>query len=451
MKRLGMAFMAVLVLTAALCAGAAGAAPKPLTVRYLDPFWPLVEFGSLRPSATGATAGGCQLQPGVDCINGEFSGEEAFQLIGADLAGDDLRSASLRPFLNGASLATANVRGANLNGTSAVAITAPFASFEKADMAGIEATLGRFASAGLKGVELDESDFFAADLAGADLRGAKLGDELAGAVLSGADLRGVDLKGHDLQFADLSHAKVSPGQLKGADLCDTVLPSGKVANRRKRCELPALYSVSSERQPTIQPTDPRYSLLFHAAGTWRGPHREKCGEICPEGGQWLTHLRGRSYAYAHLPRTHRFAGKARALVNLTGADLADADMARAVIPGAAASSTDFAGADLEGADVTYSEMAAAHLAGANLAGIDGRDADLTRADLAGANLSGARLGAASLVEADLHGVDLEGADLSGADLYRAEVDPTFPTGAILCGTVMPDGTIASPATDCEHR
>jgi uncharacterized protein YjbI with pentapeptide repeats len=288
------------------------------------------------------------------------------------------------------------------------------------------------------------------DLSGADLRGATLGQELAGAVLSGADLRGVNLGGADLEFADLSHAKVSSGALKKASLCDTVLPSGEVANRRKRCELPPFYA-NSERQPTIQPSDPRYSLLRDAAGTWRSPHREKCGDTCPEGGQWLTHLRGHSYAYAHLAGTHRLAGRTIALVNLTGADLAGADLARTVIPGAAASSVDFHNAALEGADLTYAELAGSNLEAASLAGTDARDADLTRADLAGADLSDARLGATSLVEADLRGANFAGTDLSGADLFGAEVDASFPGTATLCDTVMPDGTVAGLTTGCVHR
>jgi uncharacterized protein YjbI with pentapeptide repeats len=452
MKRTGTAIAAVLMLLLALAAGAAQGAPKPLTVKLFDPFYPLVERRYEPERALSSALAGCRLEPGTNCAGAELAAQgQVFELAGVDLSAADLRGAGLRVKLNGASLAASDLREADLNGTDAAALTAPFARFEKADANGLSATLGRLAGARFGGAELYGADFFAADLAGADLRGTNLGSELAGAVLSGADLRGVNLRGARLEFADLSHAKVSPGQLKKAYLCDTVLPSGKVANKHRRCELPASPIGIEEPRPTIQPTEARYSLLLHAAGTWRSEHREKCGDICPEGGQWLTHLRGRSYAYAHLPRTHRFAGKVQALVNLTGADLTDADLTRAVIPGAAASFTDFAGADLEGADLTYSELAAADLAGADLHGVDARDADLTRADLAGANLSGARLGAASLVEADLHGVDVEGTDLSGADLYGAEVDPTFPTGATLCDTVMPDGTIASPAPNCEHR
>jgi uncharacterized protein YjbI with pentapeptide repeats len=449
MKRVGATIVAVLVLVAALGAGAAQGAPKPLTVKLFDPLYPLAARRYEPIAVPGTAAGGCVLSPGAACIGAEIQ-PESFELPGADLSRADLRRVTMRIKLPGVSLAAADLREADLDGTEAAAVTAPFARFEKAELGGFEATLGRLAGAHFNGAELYESSFFAADLASADLRHTHLGSELAGAVLSGADLRGVNLRGASLEFADLSHAKVSPGALKKADLCDTVLPSGKIANERKRCELPALY-IANGTTRTIQPADARYSLLLRAAGTWRGPHREKCGFICAEGGQWLTHLRGRSYAYAHLSHSHRFAGKTQALVNLTGAKLRDADLERAVIPGAAASFVDFRGANLEQTDLTYGELAGSNLGGADLAGADARDADLTRADLKGANLSGARLGAASLVEADLHGADLEGADLSGADLYGAEVDPSFPAGATLCDTVMPGGVVAAPSPTCEHR
>jgi uncharacterized protein YjbI with pentapeptide repeats len=453
MKRLRTVVLGVLMLAAMVGAGPARAATEPLTVKTFDPFWYLVEARYEPPRAVGSILGGCTLEPGTSCPGVDLTENgKVFELPGADLSAANLRRARLRLKLNGASLAAADLTAANLNGTDAAALTAPFAQFAKSDLGGFSAPLGRLVGAHFRGAaEMYETSFFAADLAGADLRGTDLGDELAGAVLSGADLRGVNLRGHELEFADLTHAKVSPGQLKNAILCDTVLPSGKIANKRKRCELPQLYIDVEQPQPTIQPSDPRYSLLIHAAGTWRSPHREKCGAICPEGGQWLTHLRGRSYAYAHLPGTHRFKGKTMALVNLTGADLTGADLEHAVMPGAAASSVDFQGADLEGADLTYSELAASDLEAADLAHADARDADLTQADLEGANLSGARLGAASLAETDLRGANLEGADLSGADLHSAEVDATFPAGATLCETVMPDGTIAGPGPGCEHR
>jgi uncharacterized protein YjbI with pentapeptide repeats len=454
MKRAGTKILAVLVLVAALGVGAGGAAgAKPLTVGIFDPFYPLVarHFEPRRP--VGSVVEGCALKPGAQCPGAELaSGGKTLEQWGADLSASNLRRAGLRSRFDGASFAAADLTGADLNGTKAAALTAPFAQFAKADTAGLSATLGRLAGAHFRGVtELYESSFFAADLAGADLRGVTLGDELAGAVLSGADLRGADLPHVQLQFADLTHAKVSPGALKKAYLCDTVLPDGKVATPRKRCELPQLYIGVQEPRPRIAPSDPRYSLLIHAAGTWRGPHREKCGIVCAEGGQWLTHLRGPSYAYAQLAGTHRFAGKTQALVNLTGANLSGADLKGAVMPGAAASFVDFEGADLESTDLTYSELAASNLKTADLAAADLRDADLTRTDLEAANLSGARLGASSLVEADLRGADFSGTDLSGADLFGAQVDSSFPGTATLCETVMPDGAIAAPGPACEHR
>jgi uncharacterized protein YjbI with pentapeptide repeats len=452
MKRVGTAILAVLMLMAVLTAGLAQGAPKPVRLSLSDPFWPLSEPRLGPTPAPGTVENGCPLIPGASCPGAELTPKgRVYELPGIDLSAANLRGAGLRMRINGASLAASDLTEADLNGTRAVALTAPFANFGKADVAGLTVPLGRLAGADLRGAETYEASFFGADLAGADLRGDSLGDELTGAVLSGADLRGANLSLANLQFADLTGAKLSPGALKRAYICDTVLPSGKVAGKRRVCQLPATYVGVGSPRPRIKPTDARYSLLRHAAGTGRNAAGQKCGVECGEGGEWLAKLRGRSFAYGHLFGTRRFEGRTVPLVNLTGANLAAADFSGTVMPGAAASFADFQAADVEGADLTYAELAGANLKVANLTGVDARDADLTRADLEGADLDGARLGATSLVEADLHGATFAGTDLSGADLFGAEVDPGALTAATLCDTVLPDGTVASPAAGCEHR
>ena len=57
-----------------------------------------------------------------------------------------------------------------------------------------------------------------------------------------------------------------------------------------------------------------------------------------------------------------------------------------------------------------------------------------------------------------HRVDLRVARLdcgkdpaNGREGCGAEVDASFPGTAILCDTVMPDGTVAGSTTGCEHR
>jgi uncharacterized protein YjbI with pentapeptide repeats len=62
--------------------------------------------------------------------------------------------------------------------------------------------------------------------------------------------------------------------------------------------------------------------------------------------------------------------------------------------------------------------------------------DLTDANLTDANLAGARLMGANLSGANLIGANLDGANLSGANLSSSQM-----RGAILCNTIMPDGSL----------
>ena len=73
-------------------------------------------------------------------------------------------------------------------------------------------------------------------------------------------------------------------------------------------------------------------------------------------------------------------------------------------------------------------------------------ADLSRANLRGSDLYSAVLSNADMSRADLHGADLfganlSGADLSGANLKDANLSYAYMNGAILCNTIMPDGSV----------
>ena len=62
-------------------------------------------------------------------------------------------------------------------------------------------------------------------------------------------------------------------------------------------------------------------------------------------------------------------------------------------------------------------------------------------DLRKANLTGAKLMDAKLMDADLGGAILSGADLDGANLDGANLTFARMKGAILCNTIMPDGSV----------
>ena len=61
--------------------------------------------------------------------------------------------------------------------------------------------------------------------------------------------------------------------------------------------------------------------------------------------------------------------------------------------------------------------------------------------LIAAVLSNADMSRADLHGADLFGANLSGADLSGANLKDANLSYAYMNGAILCNTIMPDGSV----------
>jgi hypothetical protein len=109
--------------------------------------------------------------------------------------------------------------------------------------------------------------------------------------------------------------------------------------------------------------------------------------------------------------------------------------------GATRSGCNFSGRDFLGAD----------LHGAILRGIDGRGARFTAADLRGAVLAGGCFQGASFRRARLAGATWGGACLVDANLTGADLGngPAGFADALLCGTVLPDGTVSD--RDCARE
>jgi uncharacterized protein YjbI with pentapeptide repeats len=91
------------------------------------------------------------------------------------------------------------------------------------------------------------------------------------------------------------------------------------------------------------------------------------------------------------------------------------------------------------ANLDHADLTGVDLAWSNLAGASMRNAALSHADLRGAQLGYADLGGANLTRADLRGAVLTFANLYGARTLGARFDD-----AMLCRTIMADGTIANP-------
>ena len=113
--------------------------------------------------------------------------------------------------------------------------------------------------------------------------------------------------------------------------------------------------------------------------------------------------------------------------------------------------------DLSGANLKFANLEWANLKWANLEGAKlykaVEDTELlsatdTRADGVdlfavqdGADLRSVRLREAFLAFANLGGADLSDANLVGAILVKANLDGAFLRSAILCKTIMPDGSV----------
>jgi hypothetical protein len=93
--------------------------------------------------------------------------------------------------------------------------------------------------------------------------------------------------------------------------------------------------------------------------------------------------------------------------------------------------------ECRGCNLKQSELAGLDLSSSDLTGANLQGTDLSSADLTGANLK-----AALLRRADLSSVlSLKGADFTGADLTEANIRDKDLNEAVLCQTVLPDGSL----------
>ena len=137
------------------------------------------------------------------------------------------------------------------------------------------------------------------------------------------------------------------------------------------------------------------------------------------------------------------------VIDLTGAELANAYLFVLVLRGARLDFVDLQDAVLKNAHLQNIHLKGSHLQGADLRGADLQGADLRGAhmftDLKGirlfANLSGANLSGANLAGAHMQYVNLQYANLKGANLNFADLKGANLNFADLEGATMPDGSL----------
>jgi uncharacterized protein YjbI with pentapeptide repeats len=205
-----------------------------------------------------------------------------------------------------------------------------------------------------------------------------------------------------------------------------------------------------------------------------------CGSVNGCVLQPYTQCPGRNLQGASIYRIRvdrsNFAGASFNNAKVTYSDFSYSDFTNAGLYGATLENTSLEGSKFPGADLQYAkaayaiflyaDLSTAHLANASLISADLESANLTRADLRWADLTRAwldyaRFTNAQLADAYLNGALLKNTTFKGADLSRADlrgavishvdftdanltgarVDANWNESAVMCRTVMPNGSI----------
>ncbi len=282
-------------------------------------------------------------------------------------------------------------------------------------------TGARLCKTDLSGTRLERASFFAADLRNADL---------GRAVIRRADMRGICARGANFVRADLFQSDLREGAIA----------------ERQRIGVFNYLSHTSDASDGLQATDNAKNISENSPRT---------GFVSPQA----------DFSDANMTRC-----------NLTRANMKNARLDHAILQGADLSSTDLSDASLNGAILcgaimnqtlvsktalalaltdasagrhfqelgrSLNEVLHAHALWVSTGGASGQHADLGGFDLRnigdlegcelmalkaenavfyGLNLRGAALQGALLMRADLRGVDLRGADLRGANLTGARLN-----------------------------
>lgn len=449
MKRIASLIVCALAMTAV----PAAAKQAPVEVTPEDALYPVLIAYHEGSVELGSTVGGCRMAPLADCPGAKLGGRK---LTGAILPSSNLNRLSARGAgMVGAIVSLSNLRGADLRKVDAPTLVTSYANLERSDLSGATLTLGGLAKMKARGASFRGANLHAADLSGADLRRADLRRaQLSGVLAAGTDLRGADLRGADLALADFHKADLRGARLAGARFCSTIMPSGRVRARSSKCHPP----VSHGHGPPIA-IPPEVDLYTVLKATTGGAHAKPPGTkvrgcaigpsaVCPGGDIRGANLHAAFLSYARFPRAD-FRHSHLDLGNLSFANLRGAQFQRSVLAGAAGVETDFTHSSMTAANLTLADFVGARLVRTDLRRADARSSNLTRADLRQADLRRARLGSAALVGADLRGAALAGAELSEAILLGARLSGPLPVDVTLCNTVMPDGSVANPASQCE--
>ena len=223
-------------------------------------------------------------------------------------------------------------------------------------------------------------------------------------------------------------------------------PSQPTASSRSQASQPS----SSYSSSSYQASEPQRTGYWSAAQSSSASAQAKPNQQPESYRDYYQSISAYRQPYQQDPSNYRAYEPPAATPRMTPPSSADSRAARRTAH-PDMSGTDLSHANLMEKDLSNRNLRRANLSGANLRdaflhNVDLRDANLHKADLFRANLLQADLRNANLQEANLIGADLSGADLSGADLTGAKIGTgdrvmVKLTGAILTGTILPDGRV----------
>jgi uncharacterized protein YjbI with pentapeptide repeats len=317
----------------------------------------------------------------------DSGGLDGADFLGADLFGASLMSASLRGAnLSGTDLRSANFSGSDLSGAKVFGVLGDSATFDFAEMAGID---GAFA-------DFENASFFVADLTGADL---------SFAILAGA---GFDFASWNRVTMD-ANTLIDPKP----KLIWEIVNHGAVSSNLMNLDL-SLATFTN--------------VSFHAA--------KLNGSDLSASDFRLADLRVANLTGANT----RFIDLRGTLLDATTTIDAKSRLVWQILNNGGANQ------DFHGANLATTWLIGANLVGANLTNTLFttsvlEEVNFGAANLTRANLNNADIFSGTLTNANLTQAQFRFSDLTDANLRHAITNGADFTGATFSNTIMPDGSI----------
>lgn len=425
--------------------------PAPITINSQSPYYLVAKAVLGTQVMSGTDVNGCMVKSFTDCSGQNLNKQD---IQGAFLAYSKLSDVKLEHAnLMLGDIAFVSGRKINLSQASLSGITMNGADFRNAHLVGTIAINSANAFINLSNANLRHSNFQNASFVGAKLTNANFhGANLFNADLSGADLSNVKFDQADLSgvnFAGATNYKTA--SFKGAKLCNTVMPDGRLKNKSKTCR------SNPGKLPSFNVVwyNPFYDAVKPGTPVTFGQKVDGCKlkpySICNDLKIKHTNLYNANLSYAKLLKTNFSHSDVRD-VNFNFTDAREANFSHANLIGTSFTGGNFQSANFEKAMMRLTSLSYANFSYANFSNADMAFTNLNHANFTGANLSKVDLASTDVNGVDFSNADMEGINLSDADLSGANLSGANLKDAIYCNTIMPNGSVKAPHKGlCPHQ